>query len=211
MTARRLIVLDVDSTLIRQEVIELLADRAGSGEQVAQITDRAMRGEIDFAESLAQRVATLRGLPTTVFHEVAEQVELTQGALELLDDARAAGWAVALVSGGFEEIVTSIAHSVSVELFVANRLEVAEGHLTGRTKGPVIDRNAKAVALAAFARATGVALQDTVAVGDGANDLGMMAAAGTSVAFAAKPIVREAADIQIDGPTLSALWPLIRS
>jgi phosphoserine phosphatase len=209
MTGRRLIVLDVDSTLIRQEVIELLAAHAGSGAQVAQITESAMRGEFDFAESLAQRVATLKGLPTTVFREVAAQVELTPGARELLDAARAAGWTVALVSGGFEEVVTSIARSVSVDLFVANRLEVEQGHLTGRTVGPVIDRNAKAVALAAFARASGVALRDTVAIGDGANDLGMMAAAGLSVAFAAKPVVRAAADITLDGPRLDAAWPLI--
>ncbi|WP_291378526.1 phosphoserine phosphatase SerB [Demequina sp.] len=209
MKTRRLILLDVDSTLIRHEVIELLAARAGTQVQVAQITERAMRGEIDFAASLADRVATLKGLPTTVIQEVAEQVELTPGARELLDEARAAGWTVALVSGGFEEVVSSIARSVSVDLYLANRLEVEQGHLTGRTVGPVIDRHAKAVALAAFARASGVALRDTVAVGDGANDLDMMAAAGLSVAFAAKPVVRAAADIVIDGPRLDAAWPLI--
>ncbi len=211
MSGRRLLVLDVDSTLIRQEVIELLAARAGSQAQVATITERAMRGELDFAASLAERVATLKGLPTTVFHEVAAEVEFTPGAPELIDAAHAAGWTVALVSGGFEEVVTSIARAVSVPLFVANRLEVHQGHLTGRTVGPVIDRNAKAVALAAFARSAGVSVTDTVAIGDGANDLGMMSAAGLSVAFAAKPVVRAAADIAIDGPRLDAAWPLISS
>ncbi len=209
MTGRRLLVLDVDSTLIKQEVIELLAARAGSQEQVAAITERAMRGDIDFAASLAERVATLKGLPTSVFHEVAAEVEFTPGAQELIGAAQAAGWTVALVSGGFEEIVTSIARAVSVTLFVANRLEVDQGHLTGRTVGPVIDRNGKAVALAAFAKGAGIPMTDTVAIGDGANDLGMMAAAGLSVAFAAKPVVRAAADIAIDGPPLDAAWPLI--
>lgn len=209
MTGRRLLVLDVDSTLIRQEVIELLAARAGSHEQVMAITERAMRGDIDFAASLAQRVATLKGLPTSVFHEVAAEVEFTPGAHELVAAAHAAGWTVALVSGGFEEIVTSIARAVSVSLFVANRLEVDQGHLTGRTVGPIIDRNGKAVAQAAFAKGAGIPMTDTVAIGDGANDLGMMAAAGLSVAFAAKPVVRAAADIAIDGPRLDAAWPLI--
>ncbi len=211
MSARRLLVLDVDSTLIRQEVIELLAARAGSEARVATITDRAMRGEIDFESSLAERVATLKGLSTSVFHEVAAEVEFTPGAQELIDAAHGAGWTVALVSGGFEEIVSSIARAVSVTLFVANRLEVNQGHLTGRTVGPIIGRNAKAVALAAFARAAGIPISDTVAIGDGANDLGMMDAAGVSVAFAAKPVVRAAADISIDGPRLDAAWPLISS
>ena len=144
MSPRRLLVLDVDSTLIRQEVIELLAAHAGSQAHVAAITERAMRGEIDFESSLAERVATLKGLSTSVFHEVAAEVEFTPGAPELVEAAQAAGWTVALVSGGFEEIVSSIARAVSVTLFVANRLEVDRGHLTGRTVGPVIGRNAKA-------------------------------------------------------------------
>lgn len=211
MSARRLLVLDVDSTLIRQEVIELLAAHAGSEVHVAAITERAMRGDIDFESSLAERVATLKGLSTSVFHEVAAEVEFTPGARELITAAHAAGWTVALVSGGFEEIVSSIARAVSVTLFVANRLEVDQGHLTGRTVGPVIDRNAKAVALAAFARGAGIPIADTVAIGDGANDLGMMAAAGLSVAFAAKPVVRAAADIVIEGARLDAAWPLISS
>lgn len=211
MSGRRLLVLDVDSTLISQEVIELLAARAGSQHVVAAITERAMRGELDFAASLAERVATLKGLPTSVFHEVAAEVEFTPGAVELISQAKGADWAVALVSGGFEEIVTTIARHVSVSLFVANRLEVERGHLTGRTVGPVVDSNAKAVALKAFAAAEGVSLADTVAIGDGANDLGMMSIAGLSVAFAAKPVVREAADIAIDGPSMTGVWGLINA
>ena len=205
----RLLVLDVDSTLIQQEVIELLAARAGSLVEVAAITDRAMRGELDFAESLKKRVATLRGLPSTVFAEVAAEVELTPGAAELVANAQEAGWTVGLVSGGFEEVVSTIAARVNVTHFVANRLETVGGVLTGRTIGPVIDRNAKAVALLVFARAAGVAIEDTVAIGDGANDLGMMDVAGLSVAFSAKPVVRDQADIAIDGPRLDAAWPLI--
>ena len=209
MSERHLLVLDVDSTLIRQEVIELLAARAGTVQMVAEITERAMRGELDFAASLAERVATLVGVPEGVFAEVAAEVELTPGAAELVASAQAAGWVVGLVSGGFEEIVSSIAARVGITHFVANRLEVRDGALTGRTVGPVVDRNAKAIALKAFAAAEGIDLQRTVAIGDGANDLGMMEVAGLSVAFAAKPVVREAADIAIDGPRLDAAWPLI--
>ena len=209
MNRGRLLVLDVDSTLIQHEVIELLAARAGSLVQVAEITDRAMRGELDFAESLKERVATLVGLPDTVFGEIAAEVMLTPGAAALVASAQDAGWTVGLVSGGFEEVVSTIAARVKVAHFVANRLEVVDGLLTGRTTGPIIDRNAKAVALMAFARAAGVAIEDTVAIGDGANDLGMMDLAGLSVAFAAKPVVRAQADISIDGPRLDAAWPLI--
>ena len=209
MSRGRLLVLDVDSTLIQQEVIELLAARAGSLARVAAITDRAMRGELDFAESLKERVATLEGLPDSVFADVAAQATLTPGATELIAAAQEAGWTVGLVSGGFEEVVSAIATRVNVTHFVANRLEVENGSLTGRTTGPVIDRNAKAVALLAFARAANAAIQDTVAIGDGANDLGMMELAGLSVAFSAKPIVRQKADIVIDGPRLDIVWPLI--
>ena len=209
MKRGRLLVLDVDSTLIQQEVIELLAARAGSLVEVAAITDRAMRGELDFAESLKKRVATLKGLPFTVFADIAAEVALTPGAAELVATAQEAGWTVGLVSGGFEEVVSTIASRVNVTHFVANRLEVVDGVLTGRTTGPVIDRNAKAVALLAFARAAGVAIEDTVVIGDGANDLGMMDVAGLSVAFSAKPVVRDQADIAIEGQRLDAAWPLI--
>jgi phosphoserine phosphatase len=191
--------MDVDSTLIQQEVIELLAERAGTREEVAAVTEAAMRGEIDFAASLAARVATLAGLPESVIQEAAADVTLTPGASELVSTLQSQGWTVALVSGGFAEIVGPIAESLGIELYKANRLEVAGGNLTGRTVGPVIDRAAKAQALLEFAEQLGVAAVDTVAIGDGANDLDMIAAAGLGIAFNAKPAVREAADVSIEG------------
>jgi phosphoserine phosphatase len=197
-----LLVTDVDSTLITQEVIELLAEHAGVRTEVAAITEAAMRGELDFAESLAARVATLKGLPASVIDEVAAAVELTPGARELVLTLQNSGWGVALVSGGFVEIVGRIADDIGVSLYRANSLEIVDGTLTGRTVGPVIDREAKAEALLEFAAGMGADPADTVAIGDGANDLGMFAVAGVSIAFNAKPAVREAADFTIDGPRL---------
>lgn len=195
----RLLVLDVDSTLIEQEVIELLAERAGTRAEVAAVTEAAMRGELDFAASLAARVATLAGLPESVIADAAADVTLTPGARELVSTLQAAGWDVALVSGGFAEIVGPLAERLGIGLYRANRLEVTDGRLTGRTEGAVIDRAAKAHALVEFADQLGVAPGDTVAIGDGANDLDMIAAAGLGIAFNAKPAVREAADVSIEG------------
>ena len=193
----RLLVMDVDSTLITSEVIELLAARAGSQELVAAITERAMRGELDFAASLHERVATLAGLPVSVFDEVRAQVELTPGAAELIAEVQSRGWSVGLVSGGFIEVVAPLAQPLGIELVRANALEVADGLLTGRVTGPVIDRAAKAVALRDYAAAVGADLADTVAIGDGANDLDMLAAAGFGIAFNAKPVVVEQADAAV--------------
>jgi len=193
----RLLVMDVDSTLITSEVIELLAARAGSQELVAAITERAMRGELDFAASLHERVATLAGLPVGVFDEVRAQVELTPGAAELIAEVQSRGWSVGLVSGGFIEVVAPLAQPLGIELVRANALEVADGLLTGRVTGPVIDRAAKAVALRDYAAAVGADLADTVAIGDGANDLDMLAAAGFGIAFNAKPVVVEQADAAV--------------
>jgi len=193
----RLLVMDVDSTLITSEVIELLAARAGSQELVAAITERAMRGELDFAASLHERVATLAGLPVSVFDEVRAQVELTPGAAELVAQVQSRGWSVGLVSGGFIEVVAPLAQPLGIELVRANALEVADGLLTGRVTGPVIDRAAKAVALRDYAAAVGADLADTVAIGDGANDLDMLAAAGFGIAFNAKPVVVEQADAAV--------------
>ncbi|WP_062307134.1 phosphoserine phosphatase SerB [Demequina subtropica] len=205
----RLCVLDVDSTLITAEVIELIAARAGTRELVAEITERAMRGELDFAASLKERVATLAGVPDTVFADVRAEVEFTPGVRELIAGLQAAGWEVALVSGGFEEVVGSLAASLGITRFRANRLEVAEGRLTGRTVGPVIDRAAKASALREFAAEVGCDPADAVAIGDGANDLDMMAAAGLGIAWHAKPVVQEQADVALNGPSLAEALPLI--
>lgn len=200
---------DVDSTLITGEVIEMLAERAGSRAEVAAVTDRAMRGEIDFRRSLHERVATLAGLPVAVLAEVRAEVELTPGAERLVSTLHAAGWPVGLVSGGFAEVVEPIAADLGITFVRANRLEVSDGHLTGRVTGPVVDADAKAAALREFAAAEGVALEDTVAIGDGANDLVMLAAAGLGIAFNAKPVVCAQADVAVLGQPLDAVLELL--
>ncbi|MBT0995288.1 phosphoserine phosphatase SerB [Cellulomonas sp. DKR-3] len=186
--------MDVDSTLITGEVIEMLADHAGSRALVTEITERAMRGELDFAASLHERVATLAGLPTSVLDEVLAAIELSPGARELVAAVQERGWAVGLVSGGFVELVGPLAASLGITLFRANALEVADGRLTGRVTGPVVDRAAKAVALRDYAGAVGVDVARAVAIGDGANDLDMLTAAGFGIAFNAKPVVAAQAD-----------------
>jgi phosphoserine phosphatase len=206
---RRLVVMDVDSTLIQDEVIELIADHAGTREAVAEVTERAMRGELDFAESLHARVATLAGLPASALEEVREQVRLTPGARTLVRTLRRLGFSVALVSGGFEEVVRPLADELGIALVRANRLEVSDGILTGRVEGPVVDRAGKAAALAEFAAAEGLPRARTVASGDGANDLDMLAAAGLGVAFNAKPLVRAQADASVNVPFLDAVLFLL--
>jgi len=186
--------MDVDSTLITQEVVELLAARAGSRAEVADITERAMRGELDFAASLRARVATLAGLPVRVFADVLDEVVVTPGAVELLAELDRRGWPVGLVSGGFVEVVAPLAARLGITRYRANALEVADGVLTGRVAGEVVDRAVKARTLRAWAAELGIPLERTVAVGDGANDLDMLAAAGFGVAFNAKPVVCEQAD-----------------
>ncbi|MFW7414988.1 phosphoserine phosphatase SerB [Demequina sp. SO4-18] len=205
----RLIVLDVDSTLITAEVIELIAKRAGTEAEVAAVTEAAMRGELDFAESLRQRVATLAGVPDTVFAEVLDEVEFTPGAENLVGTLQREGWTTALVSGGFVEVVAPLAARLGIERFRANSLEVADARLTGRTTGPVIDRAAKAHALREFCADLGISPADAVAVGDGANDLDMMAAAGLGIAFNAKPVVQEQADVAINAERLDAVLDAI--
>ncbi|MEV7971585.1 phosphoserine phosphatase SerB [Cellulomonas sp. NPDC089187] len=195
----RLVVMDVDSTLITAEVIELLAAHAGSRKLVAEVTERAMRGEIDFTESLRSRVSTLAGLPESVFADVLAEVELTPGAVELIDGLRARDCAVGLVSGGFIEVVQPLADRLGITRVRANALEVARGHLTGRMAGEVIDRAVKARTLREWAAADGIDLSETVAIGDGANDLDMLATAGFGVAFNAKPVVAAQADAAVDG------------
>lgn len=186
--------MDVDSTLITQEVVELLAAHAGSRAEVAAITERAMRGELDFTESLRARVATLAGLPVSVFGAVLDEVVVTPGAVELLAELDRRGWPVGLVSGGFVEVVAPLAARLGITRFYANALEVEHGALTGRVAGEVVDRAVKARTLREYAAATGVPMERTVAIGDGANDLDMIDAAGFGIAFNAKPVVCERAD-----------------
>jgi phosphoserine phosphatase len=196
--SRFLVVCDVDSTLIDNEVIDLLAEEAGTGKQVAKITDRAMRGDLDFATSLSQRVATLRGLPISALTTVFEKITITNGARELVTAVHEAKGLIVAVSGGFHEILDPLAAELGLDDWVANRLEVIDGALTGRTFGPVIDANAKAAFLQSVAKKRRIELENVIAVGDGANDLAMMEVAGLSVAFCAKPVVRERADVTID-------------
>jgi phosphoserine phosphatase len=186
--------MDVDSTLITQEVVELLAAHAGARDQVAEITERAMRGELDFAASLRARVATLAGLPVSVFAEVLDEVVVTPGAVELLAELDRRGWPVGLVSGGFVEVVAPLAERLGIPRFHANALEVEHGALTGRVAGEVVDRAVKARTLRAYAAHAGIPMDRTVAIGDGANDLDMLAAAGFGIAFNAKPVLCEQAD-----------------
>jgi phosphoserine phosphatase len=208
-TTRFLVVLDVDSTLIENEVIELLAAAAGSHDQVAEITYRAMNGELDFEASLRARVATLAGLPVSVFDTVAEQIRYTQGVREMTAGVQAAGGKVAVVSGGFHELVDPLAEELGLDFWCANRLSVERGELTGSLTGPIIDSEAKARVLRGWAQDCGVPLAKTVAVGDGANDLKMMAITGLSVAFDAKAPVRDQADLIMDIRDLAQLLPLL--
>lgn len=195
---RPLVVLDCDSTTIQDEVIELLAEVAGTRELVAEVTERAMRGELDFAESLRERVATLAGTPESVFADAYARVRPSRGIHELVAEVHARGGVVGVVSGGFHEVLDPLAADLALDRWRANRLEVADGVLTGRVTGPIIDAAAKAEALREWAEEAGIPLSATVAIGDGANDLEMMAAAAVSVGFNAKPVVRERADVTIE-------------
>lgn len=207
--AKKLIVLDVDSTLIQQEVIELLAAHAGVEDQVKEITGRAMRGEIDFAESLTARVALLSGLPESVINDVRNQIELTPGARTLIETLHKLGHSVAVVSGGFTAVIEPILLDLGIAHYRANTLEIVDGVLTGKTTGEIIDRAGKASALRQFADAVGVELEQTIAIGDGANDLDMIAIAGMGIAFNAKPAVKAAADSSVSAPYLDSVLYLL--
>jgi phosphoserine phosphatase len=207
--AKRLVVLDVDSTLIQDEVIELLADEAGCGEEVADLTRRAMAGEVDFSSSLHERVARLAGTPVTALDRVAERIRLTPGARTFVRTLKRLGYTVAIVSGGFTAITDRLAEQLGIDHAVANELEVVDGALTGRLVGQLVDRPGKAEVLRRIAAAEQVPLEQTVAIGDGANDLDMLATAGLGIAFNAKPVVREAADTAVSVPYLDAILFLL--
>ncbi|AFR29182.1 phosphoserine phosphatase SerB [Arthrobacter sp. Rue61a] len=202
---RKLLIMDVDSTLIQQEVIELLAAHAGKREEVAAVTEAAMRGELDFAQSLHARVAVLAGLPAGVVDSVRQEVRLSLGAAELVAAFKEAGHVVAVVSGGFNQILGPIAEQLGLDYWIANELEIIDGALTGKVLGAVIDRAAKEKYLREWAAEEGIGLEHTIAVGDGANDLDMLGAAGIGIAFNAKPAVRAVADAVITIPYLDAV------
>lgn len=204
-----LVVLDADSTLIRNEVIELIADEAGRGAEVAAATEAAMRGEVDFAESLRSRVAALRGVPVAAFARVIARIEPTPGVRELISAVHERGGVVAVVSGGFHEVLDVVCPELGVDVWRANRLGVAAGALSGFVEGEIVDAAAKATALREWAATYDVPPGATVAIGDGANDLKMMDAAALGLAFNAKPAVRSAADLVIGTVDLREVIPLL--
>ena len=206
---QHLVVMDVDSTLIAHEVIDLLAEEAGVGVEVQAITERAMRGELDFEQSLRARVALLSGLDEAALQTVRAKITLTPGARTLCRTLNKLGFKIALVSGGFIEVVEPIAHELGIDHVRANRLEIHDGRLTGGLMGPVIDRKAKQQALEEFAAEEGIPLSRTIAIGDGANDIDMLTRAGLGVAFNAKPATRAAADTAVNVPYLDSVLYLL--
>jgi phosphoserine phosphatase len=203
--AKRLIVFDVDSTLIQGEVIEMLAAHAGREAEVAAVTEAAMRGELDFAQSLHQRVAALAGLDASVLDEVAASLQLTPGARTTIRTLHRLGYHCGVVSGGFRQVIDALAHELELDFVRANTLEVIDGKLTGRVVGEIVDRPGKARALRSFADHVGVPMEQTIAVGDGANDIDMLSVAGLGIAFNAKPALREVADAALNHPFLDAV------
>lgn len=201
--------LDADSTLIRDEVIELLAEEAGRGLEVAAATEAAMRGEVDFATSLRARVAELRGVPVEAFPRVRARVRPTPGVAELVAAVHARSGLVGVVSGGFHEILDELAPALGVDVWRANRLAASDGILTGAVDGEIVDAAGKAAALREWAAQHGVPARATIAIGDGANDLAMLGAAGLGLAFNAKPAVRQRADLVIGPVDLRAVIPLL--
>ncbi|MCW2818107.1 MAG: serB [Marmoricola sp.] len=206
---QRLIVMDVDSTLIQGEVIEMLAAHAGCEEEVARVTEAAMRGELDFAESLRSRVALLEGLPATVLDEVYAELVLAPGARTTVRTLKRLGYRFAIVSGGFSQLTDRLAAELEIDFALANELEIVEGRLTGRVLGTIVDRAGKAAALRRFAAESGVPVSATIAIGDGANDLDMLNAAGLGIAFNAKPVVQEAAHTAVNVPYMDAVLYLL--
>ena len=207
--ARRLVVMDVDSTLVQGEVIEMLAAQAGCEAEVARVTEQAMAGELDFEASLRARVALLEGLPVSAVDAVRSQVRLTPGGRTLVRTLKRLGYAVGIVSGGFTCVTDDLVADLGLDHALSNTLEVVDGRLTGQVLGRVVDRARKAEALREFAALQGLTMAQTVAIGDGANDLDMLEAAGLGIAFNAKPVVREAADAALSVPFLDAVLFLL--
>ena len=194
--------MDVDSTLVQEEVIDLLGEEAGVGKQVADITERAMRGELDFRQALEERVATLKGLPESIFDKVYARIHFNKNAKELVAELHARGYKVGLVSGGFHETVDCLAAEAGIDYVKANHLEIKNGLLTGRTWGDIVTKEVKLQKLKDWAVENELVLSQTIAMGDGANDLPMIQTAGIGIAFCAKPIVRQQAPYQINEPDL---------
>jgi phosphoserine phosphatase len=205
----RLLVCDVDSTLITGEVIEMLADRAGHRAEVERVTAAAMRGELDFEASLRRRVALLTGLDAAVFAEVAAEIRLTPGARTLMTTLQRRGVRRGIVSGGFTQVTRYLVEDLALDFAAANTLEVVDGVLTGVLVGPIVDRAGKAAALRRFAAECAVPLDRTVAIGDGANDIDMLDAAGFSIAFNAKPVVQQHASAVLTGPSLEPVLAML--
>jgi phosphoserine phosphatase len=208
-SVKRLVMLDMDSTLIVQEVIDLLAAKAGVAEEVSAITKKAMAGEMDFAQSLEARVSLLAGLNESMLSEVRGEINLTQGAEKLIQTLHLKGHTVGVVSGGFIDVIEPILKELKIDFYRANKLQILNGELTGKLEGEIIDRAAKLKALVEFAKNEGVQMSQTVAIGDGANDLDMIESAGLGIAFNAKPKVAAAAATTISGSDLSAVLLLM--
>jgi phosphoserine phosphatase len=206
---RRLVVMDVDSTLVQGEVVDMLAERAGVAAEVTAVTERAMHGDLDFEESLRRRVALLKGLPESALDEVYAEMDLSPGARTLVRTLKRLGYRFGIVSGGFSQLTDRLAEDLGIDYARANELEVVDGRLTGEVVGAVVDRQAKAQALLDFAKDSKVTVDRTVAIGDGANDLDMLAAAGLGIAFNAKPVVQEAAHAAVNVPYLDAILYLL--
>ena len=205
----RLFVFDVDSTLINEEVVELIAAKAGVREEVKKITNLAMAGEIDFVESLRKRVSLLSGLPASVLDQVRSEITLTKGAQELISVLQSNGNHVAVVSGGFTSVITSLMRDLKIDLFKANNLEISDGRITGVLLGEIVDRKAKAEALKDFSQRVNVELSNTVAIGDGANDIDMLETSGLGIAFCAKPALQKVADVSINERDLMQVLKVI--
>ena len=207
--AQHLIVMDIDSTLINQEVIDLLGEEAGVGGRVAEVTERAMRGELDFRQALEERVGLLAGLDESVFDRTFARVTFTPGALDLVAEAHRRGWKVGVVSGGFHEVADRIVAAADIDYCLANRLEVVDGKLTGKLAAEIVTKERKLEALRRWANGLGISMEQTIAMGDGANDIPMILAAGVGIAFCAKPKVQAAAPHHIDERNLMLAWDII--